>query len=139
MASAGGIVASSEISGLLAPWATYSPLLYQNMTTTKASITRTVSGAQYVVRAGLVNVMVDVLAGATSTGGCGLQLPVSALASTPPLLGQAIITGGSAPTTPLAAMVVSSLDTVVIMLPSTAFQDITSGQRLRVNLTYRSA
>lgn len=139
MASAGGVVASSEITGLLSGWQTYSPLLYQNMTTTKAPIARTVSGAQYVVRAGLVNAMVDVLAGAGSTGGCGLQLPVAALASTPPLLGSAFITGTSAPTTPLLAMVVSTLDTVVIMLPSTAFQDINSGQRLRVNLTYRSA
>ncbi|WP_203834016.1 hypothetical protein [Actinoplanes campanulatus] len=138
MAVAGKRIPASEINGLLAGWQTYSPLLYSAMSTTKSSITRTVSAAQYVVRAGLVNVMVDVLAGATSSGGCGLQLPVSALASTPPLLGQAIITGSGAPTTPLAAMVVSTLDAIVIMLPSTSFQDITRGQRLRVNLTYRS-
>lgn len=139
MASAGGVVASSEITGLLSGWQAYSPLLYGAMSTTKTSIARTVTGAQYVVRAGLVNVMADILAGATSTGGCGVQLPVPALASSPPLLGTVFITGTSAPTTPLAAMVVASLDTVVVMLPSTAFQDINLNQRLRMNLTYRSA
>lgn len=139
MAVAGKRIPASEINNLLSGWQTYAPLLYQSMSTTKVSIARTLSGAQYVVRAGLVNVMVDLQAGATSTGGCGLQLPVPALAASPPLLGQANITGASAPTTPLLAMVVSTLDTIVVMLPSTAFQDITSGQRLRVNLTYRSA
>jgi hypothetical protein len=139
VATSGKRIPASEINGLLAGWQAYTPLLYQNMTTTKRSIALTVTGAQWVVRAGLVNVMADVLAGATSTNGCGLQLPVNALASSPPLLGQAFITGASAPTTPLLAMVIASLDAVVIMLPSTAYQDITNGQRLRVNLTYRSA
>ena len=138
MAVSGKRVSSAEINNLLTGWQTYSPLLYSTMSTTKTSITRTVTAAQYVARAGIVQVMVDILAGATSSGGCGVQLPVSALAATPPLLGQAVITGASAPTTPLLAMVVASLDTIVVMLPSTAFQDITSGQRIRLNLSYRS-
>lgn len=136
---AGEIVDPAEVAEAVDGWQAYSPLLYHNMTTTKASIARTVGGAHYIERAGFIVCQVDILAGANSTGGCGVQLPVNALAASPPLFGSAAITGSGAPTTPVLPMVISSLDAVVLMLPSTAYHDITNGQRVRFSIMYRSA
>lgn len=119
----------------LTVWTTYSPLLYQHMTTTPASISRTVNDARYITRGGLCIAHIDVSASAASTGGCGLQLPVTGAT-------RLITCGfggvfGTSPPSQSGTVTMSSGKTEVIPVSFTnGFADVASGQDVRAYVIY---
>ncbi len=138
MATAGGKVFAATITDATAAWTTFSPILYQSTSTTRASISRTVTRAVYVQRAGLVIAQVDVTAGATSTGGASLSLPVPAIARQV-VCGSAAIMGSSPPTQSGMGYMSATLDSIIVVALTNAFCDITSGQTFRYSVMYQSA
>ncbi|BCJ45310.1 hypothetical protein GCM10010168_85790 [Actinoplanes ianthinogenes] len=134
---AGEIAVASEVAEALDGWISYSPLLYSAMATTPVSIARTVTAARYVERGGLVIVQANIVANAASSGGVGVQLPIAAVTGIG-MLGSGVITGSGAPATQSGCAFLSGTDKVTISLPSTAFLDVASGQRVQISLAYQS-
>lgn len=118
-----------------ADWQTYTPLLYDNMSTTPTSMGRTVNDARYIVRNGLCIVHVDVTATATSSGGVGVQLPV---AGTTRLVtcGAGGIFGTSPPTqSGTVTMSVAKTELIVVTFTN-GFVQIVNGQSFRATAIY---
>lgn len=131
-------ITAADAAEAQTPFAAYAPLLYQSLGTTKASIARTITRAVWLKRNGLTVVEFDLVAGATSTGGCGVQLPVAAIARTV-ICGTLIVMGASAPATQcFGAFMHAGLDTVGPASVTGGFLDIISGQTIRAAVMYQS-
>lgn len=121
-------------------WVDYSPLVYTNMSTTPASISRSITYARYRKMGKTVDVVFSLTANATTTGGCGVQMPFECAPLRLLNVGTFLVMGSSAPS-PQAA-VAAFLDTpnrdkITSTTYTSAFQDVTlSGQSLRGSVRY---
>lgn len=133
---AGLVITASDIQDAVSPWTAYSPLLYTTTSTTRASVARTITRAVWFKRAGFVTAQVDITAGATTTGGASVSLPIIATARMV-LCGSAAIMGASAPTQFNIAFMSSSLDSIIVPTSAGGFVDIASGQTFRFSVCYQ--
>jgi hypothetical protein len=134
----GLVIAAADVAEALTPFSAYTPILYQAMGSTPAAITRTVTRAVWLKRNGLVIYQFDITAGATSTGGCGVQLPVPAIARQV-ICGSLIVMGGTPPATQcFGAFMHAGLATVGPATTTGGFLDITSGQTIRGSVMYQA-
>lgn len=124
-----------DLENDLTVWTTYSPLLYQHMTTTPASITRTVNDGRYITRGGLCIAHIDVSATASSSGGCGLQLPVTGATRLITCAFGGVF--GASPPSQSGTLTMSTGKTEVIPVSFTnGFVDVVSGQDVRATVIY---
>lgn len=117
-------------------WTSFSPLLYQSMTTTKASISRTLGNCWYMVRNNYCVAHAEVTATASSTGGAGLALPVTP-AERWTTCGSGGVFGTSPPTQSGVAYMGIGLDVILTTTFTNAFCDIISGQTFRYSIVYK--
>lgn len=139
--AAGADVDAADFGGFTSGWITYAPVMYTNLNTTRSSIARTINHAKYLRIGSLVIVHVDITAGATTTNGMGVSLPLNAAERLITCGAGGIYTG----TTPTGMNGLVSLgpgsptDTVLSTTYSNAFVDITSGQTFRAMFQYEPA
>lgn len=130
----------TDVAALIAAlgtWTSFSPLLYSQTSGTRASISRTVTRAKYLLLGKTCWAYADVLANASSTSNASLALPFPAVAQY--ICGTALITGASPPAESGGAFIHTTLDTIVAVQSSTGYTDIVSGQRFRYSICYETA
>lgn len=122
-------------------WIDFTPLLYQSLTTTPASISRTIEYAHYRQLGKMVWANVGVVATAGSSNGVGIDLPVAAAARYFDM-GTARVMGASPPATQTGLAYGYSgppYNKLVIVSDTGGFLNIVSGQPLRYSVCYQAA
>jgi hypothetical protein len=123
-------------------WQTYSPTVYQNMSTTRSvHASWSVTLARYLKIGKMVHVLFDIQLNGTSVNGIGVTLPVNAAQRFPAVGAGGIFNTGGAPTQSGVASLGpgSPTDTVVFVTLQAAFINGTTGTNLiRAQLTYES-
>lgn len=125
-------------------WITYTPTVWQNMSTTRTVVSgTTINGAKYMQIGKLVHVLIDINISGASSNGLGVQLPVNA-AQRWPAVGSAYIMNTSG--APGSQTGVASLgpgtptDNVIVTTGQNVFINTASGTNsFRAQLTYEAA
>lgn len=134
----GLVISAADVAEAKTAFAAYVPTLWGSIGTTRVSLAKTVTRAVWLKRDGLVVYEFDITAGATSTGGCSLSLPVSAIARQV-ICGTLIVMGGTPPATQcFGAFMHATLDSVGPATTGSGFLDITSGQTMRGVAIYQA-
>lgn len=127
-------------------WTSYSPTVWQNMSTTRTAVAGgniTINAAKYMQVGKLVHVLLDINISGATTNGVGVQLPVNAAYRYPAVGGGFIMNTSGAPGSQSG---VASLgpgtptDNVIFTTPQNVFINTVSGTNsFRAQLTYEAA
>lgn len=131
-------ISAADVAEAKTAFAAYTPTLWGSIGTTRVSLTRTITRAVWLKRDGLVIAEVDITAGATSTGGCSVSLPVAAIARQV-ICGSLQVMGASFPATQCGgAFMHATLDSVGPATAGSGFLDVISGQTIRFAVMYQA-
>ncbi len=122
-------------------WITYSPVLYHNLTGSRATLSSTINVAKYLKRGKMVTVHTELTmnANGTASTGCSVSLPVNA-ASRWYAIGSGGVYGSGSPSNQSGVMSIASpLDSMQPTTFTNGFVDAVNGCVLRATGTYESA
>lgn len=124
------------VSDISTPWTAFTPNVYTAMGTAPATVSRTVTLAKYKIIGKTCFAYADCTVNATTTGGCGIDLPFTAK-DRQFISGSMWLMGATTPADQVGIAYMNGDKTKLVVVAATnGFRDATSGATLRYNVFY---